>query len=215
MVRNIFILSILLFAVACTSKTQINTEDFQVDKYLSEEEKADFLAKIIYKVGKWPKAANVRTVKHEHFAENFEKELRLHRLKYYYPKGDTIYFATWRVAPSIKEKYRMTVGRLIMGEDETLFYEETFRTWKMIPSEMEEKGSKLFTLFLEGKDLTPYYNENSGDEEWIEFPDSETWWDAETERWKSTRMQIMEELYETKQSKMEEILSKKDSTANQ
>ncbi len=210
--KNFTILLMLLLAVACNNKNQVKLEEFQVNKYLDENAQSEFIQKIIYKAGKWPKSATAKTVKHAHFAEDFEGEARMHTLKYYYPVGDTIYFAYWKIAPSIKEKYRMTAGKLVMGEDEPIFYQELFRTWKFEPAIMEQKGAILFAKLLNGEDLTPYYIENSGEEEWIEFPDSETWWDMESEKWKSTRTLVLDTLYQIKQTKMEEILSKQDST---
>lgn len=207
--RNILL--ILVIGVGFTHCTQENIReaDFDATKNLNAEEQLLFLQKIIYNVGKWPESANKNTVKNAHYNEDFEKEVKLHTLKYYFTKNDTIYFGVWKVAPSLEQKFRLTAGKLTMGENGPIYYEEIFRTWKMTPEKLKEKGSILFAKLLNGEDLSPYYNHNSGEEEWIEFPDIDVNWDQKEQTWVSPKMKVLEDLYAEKRAKMEAILKRK------
>jgi hypothetical protein len=48
---------------------------------------------------------------------------------------------------------------------------------------MIEKGQMLFVKMIQGKDLSPYYPQNSGKEEYIEFPDEMVKFDTDKRRW--------------------------------
>jgi hypothetical protein len=75
-------------------------------------------------------------------------------------------------------------GRLKFDDNDSLIhYEEIYRTWKMLPDELEKKNDLLFSMLLKGEDLSPYYNHNSGDEEWIEFPDKNIHFDTNLRKW--------------------------------
>jgi len=49
---------------------------------------------------------------------------------------------------------------------------------------MFEKSMMLFDLMIKGEDLSPYYPQNSGKEEFIELSDERTYFDTEERRWK-------------------------------
>jgi hypothetical protein len=212
--KNILFLTLLILGITQCTRLNVKIEDFQAETQLNPKEQKAFINKIIYNVGKWPESANKNTVKHPHYEEDFINEAKLHQLKFYYKQKDTVYFGIWKVAPSLKEKYRLTAGKLIMGNEGPTYYEEVFRTWKMTPEELKEKGELLFQKWLNGENITPYYNHLSGDEEWIEFPDKDVNWDKEKQTWVSPNLQVMESLYLEKRTKMEEILKKKDSISH-
>jgi hypothetical protein len=209
--KNILLTTLFILGFAQCNRSDIRVADFQAENKLNQEEQKAFIKKIIYNLGKWPESANKNTVKHPHYQEDFLDEAKLHQLKYYFKRKDTVYFGVWRIAPSLKEKYRLTAGKLIMGNEGPSYYEEVFRTWKMTPDILMEKGNLLFQKWLNGEDLSPYYNHLSGDEEWIEFPDQDVHWDQQKQTWVSPKLQVMESLYQEKRQKMEEILKKKDS----
>jgi hypothetical protein len=68
---------------------------------------------------------------------------------------------------------------------------------------------------VQQEDLKPYYIENSGGKEYIEFPNKEVWYDKKTRQWISSRVDPLQEFYEEKiqrtQLKLNELdQSKKD-----
>jgi hypothetical protein len=208
--KNLLFLTLSIIVLTSCNHSNIGINDFNVEKQMSTEEQKEFIHKIIYNLGKWPESANKNTVKHPHYEDDFLDEAKLHRLKYYYKIEDTVYFGVWKVAPSLKEKYRLTAGKLTLGPSGPTYYEEVFRTWKMTPEELNKKGELLFTKWLNKEDITAYYNHLSGEEEWIEFPDQDVKWDKEKQSWVSPKLEVLESLYEEKRQKMEEILKKKD-----
>ena len=62
--------------------------------------------------------------------------------------------------------------------------------------ELLPKVDLLFGKYLKGYDLSMYYPENSGDEDYIEFPNSESFYVKEDRVWKSTRENVMEEYHQ-------------------
>jgi len=77
--------------------------------------------------------------------------------------------------------------------DSITYYNEVFRTWKMPEEELAEKGGLLFSKMVRGEDLTPYYNANSGKEEYIEFPDDQVRFDTLRRVWVSAQGDLLEE----------------------
>ena len=55
----------------------------------------------------------------------------------------------------------------------------------MTEDELAIKGEFLFDLLVKGKDLSPYFPQNSGKEEYIEFPDEHTYYDTINRVWVS------------------------------
>jgi hypothetical protein len=212
--KNMALWAIVTMALTQCQQTSIQPKDILAKEHLSQTQQKQFIQDIIYNLGKWPESANKNTVRHSHYAEDFLDEAKRHTLKYYYKKQDTVFFGVWKIAPSLVEKYRLTAGKVVLGTEGPVYYEEVFRTWKMKPEILEEKGQILFLKWLEGKDLSPYYNHNSGNEEWIEFPDSDVSWNQEAQTWISPKTQVLDALYKEKREKMEALLKKKDSAQN-
>lgn len=93
-----------------------------------------------------------------------------------------------RRAPSRFEK-RVGIAGMYIPDYENgdfLYFEESFRTWKMDPDRLEMISVTLFEKLVSGEDLTVFYPENSGDEEFIEFPNSNTWYNAEKRKWETS-----------------------------
>lgn len=96
------------------------------------------------------------------------------------------YFLITRLEPSMKnDKFSAICGRFkrdangnFSGND----YEELFWTWKMREDEMSEKALKLFSMAIEGQDLSRYTPEVS-DGEWIEFPGNGVTYDKSLKTW--------------------------------
>jgi hypothetical protein len=111
----------------------------------------------------------------------------------YHQKEDYEYVLTSRIAPSLKEK-KIAIGVKMQrnANGDLTYYEEVFRTWKFEIPEMQVKGLMLFDKMVKGEDLSPYYPQNSGKEEFIEFPDEKVTFDIEERRWKIKEMDGLE-----------------------
>jgi len=97
--------------------------------------------------------------------------------------GD-IYFLMNRIAPSLKFKKVAIGGKLRYNDNGELdYYEENFRTWKMLAPELEKKSIMLFTRYINGEELSPYLTKNSKGEEYIEFPDDIVQYDVSQRKW--------------------------------
>ena len=104
-----------------------------------------------------------------------------------------------RIAPSLHEKKVAIAGNIRYDENANIeSIEEIFRTWKMLVPELKEKSDMLFQLLLDGKDLSPYYTENSKGVEYIEFPSEHVKYDTEKRLWVSDLDDPLEEYYNMK-----------------
>jgi hypothetical protein len=146
------------------------------------------LEKIIRYTGHLPKKATHETKFDTTFNAFYAQELNKHRIDLYYRNertGDT-YLLVSRIAPSLTVKRVATGIHMRLDGDTITYYNEVFRTWKMPEPELAEKGGMLFEKMVCGKDLSPYYPQNSGNEEYIEFPDPYTHFDVEKRHWVSS-----------------------------
>lgn len=179
---------------------------YRADKHLSDEEKTKVVAKIIRYLGKMPDKADHSTRFDSIYDAHYEKELQKYELIHFYPKKNTyyIYFSVIRSAPSIKEKYVATAGKFRYEYGVVKAYEEVFRTWRMEKPELLEKLDLLFEYMIYGRDLKPYYPENSGKDEYIEFPNNEVTFDKKKFIWESSREDVMEPYYKQLHTKIKE-----------
>jgi hypothetical protein len=185
---------IILTCVKCTTQVP----ETRPEKYLDVTEQNDFLYNIARYHGKLPPKSNHVTKFNSEFDADYRQIASKYELIAYYPKpqGDTIYFMTYRIAPSMIIKKVATAGKLVWGKDNTpIYYEEIFRTWKMVPEELDIKAGMLWSKLLSNEDLSPYLPQNSGEDEYIEFPDENTTFDTTLKRWSSTRENPLEEFY--------------------
>jgi hypothetical protein len=144
------------------------------------------LKSIIRYAGKLPpKGANHDNKFDPKFDEYYEKLAQQHRIDLYHQDSKTgdLYLLVSRIAPSLQVKRVATGIHLRMAGDSITYYNEVFRTWKMPEAELAEKGAMLFAKMVKGEDLNPYYPQNSGKEEYIEFPDSKVRFDTQKRRW--------------------------------
>jgi hypothetical protein len=188
----IAIFSWMLLLVSCQS-----TANYEANQHLSMEAQQELSYQLIRYMGKLPRKANHQTKFEERFNDAYRLIANGHKLEYYHkaPNGKE-YFLFTRIAPSIKEKYVAIGGYVQFDADKNIVdYEEVFRTWKMTPEELAPKSLLLFDLLVKGGDLSPYYTENSGAEEYIEFPDARTSYNKKTRLWESTLEDYMEPLY--------------------
>ncbi len=173
-----FFAAILLLACQPTPKGQ--KPDAETAQQLLE--------KIIRYTGHLPKKATHETKFDTTFNEFYAQELAKHRIDLYYRDERTgdIYLLVSRIAPSLTVKRVATGIHMRLEGDSIAYYNEVFRTWKMPEPELAEKARMLFEKMVRGQDLSPYYPQNSGNEDYIEFPDPNTRFDVEKRRWVSS-----------------------------
>jgi hypothetical protein len=117
----------------------------------------------------------------------YRQQIDAHSVDLYYqnPKTGEEFLLVSRIAPSMQVKRVATGISLKMEGNKLHSYREVFRTWRMPEAELALKGELLFRLMATGGDLKPYYRENSGEEEYIEFPDPNTTYNEEKRQWES------------------------------
>ncbi|MDZ7650896.1 MAG: hypothetical protein U5K54_29265 [Cytophagales bacterium] len=114
------------------------------------------------------------------------EQARQHKFDAYYKEGTTHYFLVSRKAPSLVDKRVAIGGKFLLSADNAISeYEETFRTWKMVPDTLAKCEMILFDKLVRGETLESYLTKNSKGIEYIEFPDERTYFDKEARQWKT------------------------------
>jgi hypothetical protein len=169
-----------------------------IDQF-SESEIDSIKYSVIRYLGKLPGKANHGTKFNVDFDEYYIDLAKKHDLVYFVKnkKDDHYYFLFTRIAPSLHLKKVAIGGKLSVEDGKLTYYEESFRTWKMLVPELEEKMNLIFKDYMDGKDLTKYYTKNSNGIEYIEFPDDNNYFDSEKRIWVSN-IDFMEPYYELK-----------------
>lgn len=142
-----------------------------------------------------PKGATHENKFDPKFDEHYQKQIEEHRIDLYHRDSSTmdVYLLVSRIAPSMTVKRVGTGVHLRMSGDSITYYNEVFRTWKMPEETLAQKGALLFSKMVRSEDLTPYYNANSGKEEYIEFPDDNVRFDTEKRVWVSGLGDLLED----------------------
>ena len=154
---------------------------------------------LIRYLGKLPGKANHGTKFNSDFDDYYKDLAKQHDLVYFIKgKDDFYYFLFTRIAPSLYEKKVAIGGKLKIENGTLVYYEEAFRTWKMLVPELEEKMHLIFNEYMNGKDLSKYYTVNSNGIEYIEFPDEVNTFDVDKRIWVSSVDDYMEPYYELK-----------------
>jgi hypothetical protein len=172
---------LLVFMVMDCSKSSVYEARFQ----LTPSEQEEILYTTIRYLGHLPKKGSHENKFEERFDHYYAQLAKDYILEAYHkePEGYE-YFLVSRIAPSLKVKKVATgvkMKRNDLGELE--YYEEVFRTWRMEEAELKEKSLMLFSKMVHGADLDPYYSQNSGKEEYIEFPDGFVVYDVGERKW--------------------------------
>lgn len=187
-----------MFALSFTMLLSCNSVSYRVDEtFISSNEQQVLKESIIHYLGKMPDKATPTTRFSSSFDAHYAKELKKYQLTHYHTVGNQKeYFTYIRRAPSIKDKFVATAGYVVKHNDSIVEYVESFRTWKMEMDELMPKVDMLFEKLIKGNDLSMYYPENSGKEEYIEFPNSEVHYDKEQRVWISSRENVLEEYHQ-------------------
>lgn len=173
----------LLFLVILSCHSDSN---YTPDSTLSKDKQEAFKYKIVRYTAKLVKQATQETKFEKRFDENYQKVASKMNLdKYFYNEKDGFtYFEVSRIAPSNQVKYVATGGRIKRdAQGEISEYEEIYRTWKMGQEDLAKKTATYFDHMVNGKDLSPFYTENIGNTENIEFPDAQTSFNKESRQW--------------------------------
>lgn len=170
-----------LLAASCTTKNDYNPSDG-----LTPREKDAVLTSIIRYVAKSPDGvtdADKFDPKHDKYYQEKMKETRFEK---YHATDEYYYFLVTQIAPSFVEKRHATGGKFKLNEKgEITYYEEVFRTWKMVPDTLKRRSSILFDKMVQGESLEPYQTKNSKGVEFIEFPDDRVQYNPESRTWQT------------------------------
>ncbi|EOZ96073.1 hypothetical protein A33Q_2666 [Indibacter alkaliphilus LW1] len=178
--RVLIALFMLILLGACTS----SNKSYSPEAQLSEREQKEILYTTVRYLGHLPKKGTHENKFNADFDEYYSKLALDFTLEAYHKKNGYEYFLVSRIAPSFKVKKVATGVKMKRDANgEVTYYEEVFRTWKFEVPEMLEKGLMLFDKMVQEQDLSPYYNANSGEEEFIEFPDGKIQYDTVQRRW--------------------------------
>lgn len=182
MKNRILVLAFLMTMVAaCTTKNR-----YAVSEHLTPQQQDEMMWKIIRYVGRAPEGLTFEERFYQAYDTVYQEQARQHQFDAYFISGNTHYFLVSRKAPSLVEKRVATGGKFVLGDNNTITdYEETFRTWKMVPDTLAKREMILFDAFVKGASLTPYETKNSNGVEYIEFPDERTYFDKATKLWKT------------------------------
>jgi hypothetical protein len=161
--------------------------DINPKAYLTANEEESFKYAVIRYVDRLAPRASHETKFDKKFDSIYQLQAKQVDLLFYYEdKGET-YFAITKIAPSLKVKKVATVGKLTMDKNNKIaYYEEIFRTYKMEETPLRQKTELMFKDAIQNKDIKKYEFKNSKPEEYIEFPDANTYYDSKKRQWIST-----------------------------
>jgi len=176
----LFFTSIILIACQDTSVSK----NYDPDKVMTKAQQDSLSYALIRYMGKLPRHANHTNKFDQKFDSAYKQLAEKHILLALHQQDNILFFMYARIAPSLVEKYVAVAGKVEIGNGEMISYEEVFRTWKKPMEELKPLSLKLFNEMIQGKDLSPYYPENSGDDYIIEFPSREVYFDKTSKTWK-------------------------------
>jgi hypothetical protein len=171
------------FYVQCSRSNK-----YDPDASLSAAEKDKLKMTIIRYVARAPENVGpTEKFKTEH-DPYYQERASLCFLEHFYQSGNTQYFLVTQPAPSLVEKRHATGGKIVVNDDGSIAeYEEVFRTWKMVPDTLKKRSYYLFDKMVKGEPLEPFYTKSKGDQ-YIEFPDDQTYYDKSAREWKTKEL---------------------------
>jgi len=178
---------LLLFTLFLFFSCSDQKNDYKTHLNWTEDINDQWLNRVIRYVSKAPGKGNQIDRFSPEYDEYYENQKNKHRIDLFFKEPNTgyVYLLITRIAPSLVEKRVATGIKLKWNNNSLEYYQEVFRTWKMTEDELTMKGEFLFDLMVKGKDLSPYFPQNSGKEEFIEFPDEHTYYDTINRVWVS------------------------------
>lgn len=181
MKKLFFLILPVLFFAACTTPGAYSPEQ------LSAGERDALKESTVRYFARRPEAASEQTKFESQFDTYYQNKAKEAELMFYYSADGAYYMMVSQIAPSMTVKRHATAIKFkLNNKGEVTEYEEVFRTWKMEPAVLTERGAVLFEKMVKGESLEPYYSKNSGDAEYIEFPDELNHYDKASRQWKFT-----------------------------
>ena len=179
--KNWYWCFVILLAAACNSN-----RDYKPESHLSIEEMDKVMTAVIRYLGKPPENVNETEKFDSKYDRHYQELASRHRVDKYFIDGKGYhYFLISRPAPSLFDKRVATGGMMKFSDDWKLTeYEEIFRTWKMKEDNLKEKGLILFDGMVKHESLLPY-QAPVATEEYIEFPDTRTYYDKASRSWRT------------------------------
>lgn len=175
-----YLAALMILLSACAVKN-----DYNPDEYFSAQERNMLINRVVRYIAKPPKGATMVMERlDDRYKDYYEEEARKIRLEMVARKDGYYYFLVSQAAPSIVEKRNATGGKLKLDDKNTIAeYEEVFRTWKMNPDSLKRRSDFLFRKMVNGESLANYYSNVTGDQ-YVEFPDDRTYFDASSREWR-------------------------------
>ncbi len=176
------LISLLTFLSRCNQ-----ADSYRAITELSIQERELVFPKIVRYIAKPPKMVKGGLRFDSRFDEYYKNAQQSFDWELFYidPSTRIRYFLVSRDAPSLYKKRIGIGGSYQINQNEISNYREVFWTFKMKVPELNDKSAKLFKAMLKGEDLSPFYPQNSPEnEEWIEFPDATTYYDADSLFWR-------------------------------
>lgn len=178
MYKSLFVVLAGYVMLSCGSKSYDPAES------LSPQEKDALLSTIVRYAVKAPENVNGEERFDKQYDEYYQQRASTCRLERYYRDGNVEFFLLSQPAASIAEKRNATGGLLERKDGKLTRYEEVFRTWKMEPDTLQRRSYMLFDKMAKGESLERFQTKYTMPEEYIEFPDDNTWFDAQARAWK-------------------------------
>lgn len=185
------LLMFLVFLGACSTQDGIPVPGSRP----VEAEANLWLSRIIRYHAPLPDKAGHTTMWDTAFDDYYSGQARLHRVDRWYSDSleADVYLLVSRRAPSLHDKRVSTGIHLRWEQDSLVLYKEVFRTWRLPEEVLVPRADSLFALMVSGADLSPYHTDKRGDQ-YIEFPDAHTRFDAVARRWVSDLEDPVDEL---------------------
>ena len=163
-----------------------DNKKYDPSKTLSPQEKDEVMMNIVRYLAKAPENVGPEEKFKPEYNPYYQERASQCILEQYLVRDAIHYFLVSQPAPSLTEKRHATGGRFRLDKDGVLLeYEEIFRTWKMVPDTLRQRGYFLFDKMVGNESLEPFYTKSAGDR-YIEFPDDHTYYDKSSRSW-STR----------------------------
>ncbi|MEJ1236972.1 hypothetical protein WBG78_02520 [Chryseolinea sp. T2] len=178
LIRALLIIALSIALANCGSKS------YDPSDSLAPQEKDKLVSTIIRYAIKPPENVSGDERFQKQYDEYYQKQGRSFRLERYHRDGNTEYFLVSQPAPSLTEKRNATGGLLEMNDGKLTRYEEVFRTWKLVPDTLKRRSYMLFDKMVSGESLERFRTKFTAPEEYIEFPDDNTFYDANERAWK-------------------------------
>lgn len=178
-----------LFLMLALLSACSDNEMYLPEKYLNQDQQKQTLIKILPYCAKFQKKVSWEQRFSPEMDTFYLDEVKHYKMQHYYisDKDGYHYFMLNRVAPSVHKKRVSIAGRYKLDPSGKITeYEESFWTFKMKEEELSDKGKVLFEKYVAGNDLSEFYPGKKGEEEWIEFPDANCFYDKKEHRWRFT-----------------------------